>query len=317
MLLTDYFYSTPDMTWDIARQCGVRHGTIRLPEDEEFDVTSPAHLHTVTERFRAHGITPLIVEPLPNALHDHIKLGDAQRDECIEKFIKLMKNLQGEGITTVCFNFMAHYGWTRTAKNIPERGGAKVTGFSLAEFHPDDFALTHDQLWDNFSYFIHAVVPYAEQYDIKLALHPDDPPLPVLGNTARIFTSLDAISRGVHLVESPNLGVTFCQACYRLMGEDLENAITRLRDKIFFIHFRNVCGDKTCFHETFHDNGEINMAEAMRIYMQNGVDVPIRVDHVPTMVGEECGVAGYDAIGRLFAIGYLKGIIEGIENGNM
>ncbi len=317
MLLTDYFRAEPDMTWDIARQCGVRYGTIRLPEDDAFDVTSPSHLHTVTERFRTFGITPLIVEPLPNALHDHIKLGDTQRDECIEKFIKLMKNLRDEGITTVCFNFMAHYGWTRTANDISERGGARVTGFSLADFQPDDFSLTHDQMWDNFSYFVKAAVPYAEKYGIKLALHPDDPPLPMLGSTARIFTSLDAICHGIHLVESPNLGVTFCQACYRLMGENLEDAITKLKDKIFFIHFRNVCGDKTCFRETFHDNGEINMAEAVRFYMQNGVDVPIRVDHVPTMVGEECAVAGYDAIGRLFAIGYLKGIIEGLENGNL
>lgn len=313
MLLTDYFRSEPDLTWDIALQCGVRHGTIRLPEDEAFDVTSPAHLRTVTDRFRARGITPLIVEPLPNALHDHIKLGDAQRDECIEKFIRLMKNLHGEGITTVCFNFMAHYGWTRTANDLPERGGAKVTGFSLSDFKPDDAALTQEKLWENFTYFVKAVVPYAEKYGIKLALHPDDPPLPKLGDVARIFTSLDAIQRGIHTVESPNLGVTFCQACYRLMGERLEEAIPALKDKIFFIHFRNVRGDKTDFSETFHDNGEIDMAAAMRLYVENGIDVPIRVDHVPTMAGEQSTVAGYDAIGRLFAIGYLKGILDGIQ----
>jgi mannonate dehydratase len=222
-----------------------------------------------------------------------------------------MKNLREVGISTVCFNFMAHYGWTRTATGLPERGGSAVTGFSLADFKPDATVLTREAMWANYEYFVKAVIPDAEKYNIRLALHPDDPPLPNLGGVARIFTSLDAIERGVHLVESENLGVTFCQACYHLMGENLADAVARLREKIFFIHFRNVCGDKTCFRETFHDNGEIDMAAAMRLYVENGVDVQIRVDHVPTMPWEQSDVAGYDAIGRLFAIGYLKGIIEG------
>lgn len=317
MLLTDYLRAVPDLTWDIALSCGVTHGTIRLPEDDCFDVTSADHLHTVCERFRSRGITPIILEPLPNELHDHIKAGDAQRDECIEKFIILMKNLTLEGIHTVCFNFMAHYGWTRTAKNLPGRGGAKLTGFSLADFTPSDFSLTHEKLWENYDYFIKAVIPYAERYGIKLALHPDDPPLPTLGGVARIFTNLDAIKRGIDTVNSPSLGVTFCQACYHLMGERAELAIPQLREKIFFIHFRNVHGDKTIFSETFHDNGDIDMAAIMRLYMENGINVPIRVDHVPTMSWEQSDVAGYDAIGRLFAIGYLKGIIEGVEHGNL
>ena len=313
MLLTDYFYPNPDLSWDIALSCGVQHGTIRLPEDADFDVTSPSHLHTVTDRFRSRGITPIIVEPLPNALHDHIKIGDAQRDMCIEKFICLMKNLREEGIHTVCFNFMALYGWTRTAKNLAERGGAHVTGFSLADFRPDETSLSHEQMWDNYQYFIKAVIPYAERYDIRLALHPDDPPLPALGGVARIFTCLDAIRRGMQVVPSSHLGVTFCQACYHLMGERLEDASPALADKIYFVHFRNVCGDKTCFRETYHDNGEIDMAAAMRLYARYGVDVPIRVDHVPTMPWEQSSAAGYDAIGRLFAIGYLKGIMQGVE----
>jgi len=314
MLLTDYFRDTPDLTWDIALQCGVRHGTIRLPDDKEFDVTSAVQLRIIYERFLSHGITPLLLEPLPNVLHDHIKYGDPARDECIEKFILLMKNLHEVGITTVCFNFMAHYGWTRTSKNLLERGNAKVTGFSLQDFNPDPFPITHSRLWDNYTYFIKAVLPYAEKYEIKLALHPDDPPLPMLGNTARIFTSLEAIQKGINIVDSPCLGVTFCQACYHLIGEKLDHAISALADKIFFVHFRNVRGTKNCFQETFHDNGDIDMANAIRLYLRNGVDVPIRVDHVPTMAGEQSQIPGYDALGRMYAIGYLKGLLEGVQN---
>lgn len=314
MILTDYFRSAPDLTWSLALQCGVRHGVIRLPEDAEFDVTSLSHLRAVVDRFQSYGITPVVVEPLPNELHDHIKAGDELRDRSIEGFIKLMANLREVGIETVCFNFMAHYGWTRTATDLPERGGATVTGFRLADFKADETVLTAEQLWANYTYFLRAVVPYAEKYGIRLALHPDDPPLPALGGVARIFTSLDAIEKGLRVVPSENLGVTFCQACYYIMGENLENCVNRLADKIFFIHFRNVTGTKTDFRETFHDNGEIPMGKMIALYRQHGIDVPIRVDHVPTLPADSTAktpnVAGYDALGRLFAIGYLKGLLE-------
>ena len=310
MLLTDYFYPNPDRTWEIALQCGVKHGTIRLPEDKDYDVTDLNQLKAVTDRFLSYGIKPIIVEPLPNELHDHIKLGDEKRDECIEKFITLMKNLNEVDIGTVCFNFMAHYGWTRTDTDLPERGGAQVTGFDLSHFRDDGMVLTQDEIWKNYFYFIRAVLPYAEKYGIRLALHPDDPPLPELGKVGRVMINLNNIKRAINEIPSPNLGVTFCQACYYIMGEDMENAVRELKDKIFFVHFRNVTGNKENFRETFHDNGQLDMAKMMSIYHKYNVDVPIRVDHVPTLSFENKEKAGYDALGRLYAIGYLRGLIE-------
>ena len=120
------------------------------------------------------------------------------------------------------------------------------------------------------------------------------------------------INKAVNIVNSDKLGVTMCQACYLMMGEDLYEVIPKLKDKIFFIHFRNTTGNKQCFRETFHDNGEIQMAEIMKLYKKCGIDVPIRVDHVPTMAGEN-ETTGYTALGRLYAIGYLKGILEAIK----
>ena len=104
-----------------------------------------------------------------------------------------------------------------------------------------------------------------------------------------------------------------CQANYFIMGEDLIKTIEELADKIFFVHFRNTKGIPTHFRETFHDNGDIDMAQVLKTYIRCGVNVPIRVDHVPTLKGEESTLAGYDALGRLFAIGYLKGLLEAIE----
>lgn len=310
MILTDYFCYPHDLTWDYAVQSGVNHGVIRAPETGDFDLCSSAHWAQLAEEFRCRGISPLVLEPLPNQLHNHIKTGDAHRDESIEKFIKMLPLIRRQGIETVCFNFMAHVGWTRTGSDYPARGGARVTGFDLDRYVPSDDFFSTDDLWYNYEYFIKAVVPEAECFGIKLALHPDDPPLPRLGNVNRIMTSYENINRAVHVLESPSLGVTFCQATYHIMGESLVETAEKLKEKIFFIHFRNCRGNLHHFVETFHDNGDIDMAEMIKTYYRLGLEVPIRVDHVPEMAGEAKGIPGYTALGRLYAIGYLKGLIE-------
>lgn len=313
MILTDYFYSARDLSWDYAIQCGVKTGTIRLPEDDEFDVTDFSHWQKVHKSFTDFGIKPIIVEPMPNALHDHIKAGDEKCDESIEKVIKMFPIMESLGMETICFNFMAHIGWTRTSRDIRERGGALVTGFDINDFAAPDVTVSAEKMWKNYEYFIKAVIPHAEKHGIKLALHPDDPPIEKLGNVSRIMTSYDNIKRAIETVKSPILGVTMCQACYLMMGEDLYKVIPELADKIFFVHFRNVRGNKYKFNETFHDNGEIDMADILRLYKRFGVNVPIRVDHVPQMAGETGGVAGYTSVGRLYAIGYLRGLLEMLE----
>ena len=315
MILADYFRSERDATWDFALQSGVRHGFIRLPEDKTFDLTSPSHWDRVYKRFTDFGITPLVIEPMPNELHDHIKVGDAMRDECIEKVIKMFPIMNKYGISTICFNWMAHIGWLRTSSSYPERGGARVTEFNMKDFTPTSASITASELWKNYEYFVKAVIPDAEKYGIKLALHPDDPPVPRLGDVERIMISRENIRRAVYgIVESESLGVAMCQANYFIMGEDLEDTIREFAKKIYIVHFRNTRGMPTHFRETFHDNGDIDMAALMRVYAEAGVDVPIRVDHVPTMAGEVSSLPGYDAMGRLFAIGYLKGILDGVKS---
>lgn len=311
MLLTDYFRSTHDATWDIALQCGVRHGVIRLPEDGVFDVADRTHWQSVYDRFMDFGLRPVAIEPMPNELHDHIKAGDDKRDACIEQVIRMFPHMQRLGIDTICFNFMAFIGWTRTSAAFVERGGAHVTQFRMADFHPTGQRITAEALWRNYTYFVKAVVPEAERCGIKLALHPDDPPVPRLGDVERIMISKENIKKAVYEIQpSPSLGIAMCQANYFIMGEDLEETVADFADRIYMVHFRNTVGRPDEFRETFHDNGALDMARLMKCYIRNGVDVPIRVDHVPTMAGEISALPGYDALGRLFAIGYLKGIFD-------
>jgi mannonate dehydratase len=316
MILSDYFRPEHDTAWDFAIASGVKHGVIRLPEDGKFDYADRAHWDSLVKKFTDFGVTPVAIEPMPNELHDHIKIGDALRDECIEKVISMFPNMQAHGIDTICFNFMAHIGWLRTNSDYPERGGAKVTEFNMADFKPTGAKITADELWANYEYFVKAVIPYAEKYGIKLGLHPDDPPVPRLGDVERIMISKDNIKKAVSgIIQSPSLGITMCQANYFVMGEDLEKVIEEFADKIFMVHFRNTKGTPNHFRETYHDNGDIDMAKIMRVYVKNGVNVPIRVDHVPTMATEVSTLPGYDAMGRLFAIGYLKGILDVVEGG--
>lgn len=315
MILTDYLRSDKDITWDYAKQCGVMHGVIRLPENKEFDLTDKTHWLTVHKRFTDYGIKPLIIEPMPNEVHDHIKAGDCLRDESIDKVLKMFPIMRDLQIETICFNWMAHIGWLRTSSDIIERGGALVTGFNIKDFQPKTgVAITEKELWDNYEYFIKAVIPYAEKYGIKLALHPDDPPVKKLGSVERIMISKENIKRAIYgVVDSKNLGLTMCQANFYIMGEKIEEVIKEFKEKIFFVHFRNTKGNSMHFRETFHDNGNIDMAKVMKAYIDNGINVPVRVDHVPTMVGEKSVLAGYDAMGRLFAIGYLKGIMDSFD----
>ena len=312
MIFTDYLRSEPDVTWDYAKQCGVTHGVIRLPENKEFDLTDKSHWQTVHKRFTDYGIQPLIIEPMPNSVHDHIKAGDCLRDESIDKVLKMFPIMRDLQIQTICFNWMAHIGWLRTSSDIIERGGAMVTGFHINDFKPKEgVSISEAELWANYEYFLKAVIPEAEKCGIRLALHPDDPPLPKLGDVSRIMISPENIKRAIYEVyPSESLGITMCQACYYMMGANLEKAITEFADKIMFVHFRNATGVKTDFHETFHDNGDLDMAKLLRIYTRLGIDVPIRVDHVPTLKGEDTAVAGYAAQGRLYALGYLRGLLE-------
>ena len=227
------------------------------------------------------------------------------------------------GIKLLCYNFMVGAGWTRTGVR-EGRGGAKATCFSLAEARcqkaePRDLRLTADQVWVNYEHFIKAVLPAAEKCGVKMALHPDDPCLPSLGGYARIFGSIEAFDRAYTLYPSPYNAVTFCQANFKLTGADLEETARHFGKRIAFIHVRDVKGDKSDFTELFHDQGTTDQFALMRTYRKLGLDVPVRGDHVPEMAYDRVltpdGTPGYFTLGRLFANGYLKALLQGTKDG--
>lgn len=316
MILADFLPAKPDRSWDLARQVGVTHAICKCaPELTGLPPPSDlATLCTIQQRFTDGGFKLLGLEGDEFDMR-RIKLGLEGRDADLERYVAMLENMGALGLNLLCYNFMATIGWCRTHVRVPARGGAISNRFQLAALDPtlvpEADRVTEEKLWSNYEYFLRAVVPAAERAGVKMGLHPDDPPISPLRGVGRIFTSPAAFERAMALSDSPAHGITFCQASFRAMaGCDVSVAAARLASRIVFVHFRDVEGSAEDFTETFHDNGPTDMPAMLKLYHALGFRGPIRVDHVPSLSGEEDLPHGYAALGRLFAIGYMKGILD-------
>lgn len=255
----------------------------------------------------------------PPSLGEKTKLGLEGRDEEIANFIAFMKNMSRVGIDTICYNWMPVINWYRTDNARAGRGGALMTAFDNEAIK--DLPLTKygevskETLWKTLEYFLKAVVPEAEKYGIKLAMHPDDPQVDSIRGISRIMTTPEAFKRLLDIYPSEYNGITMCQGNFALMGADIPELIRYFgkRKAIHFVHFRNVKGGKFNFEECFHDEGIIDMYKAMEAYYDIGFRGPIRPDHVPTMAGDSNDFPGYSIIGTLYALGYIRGLAEAVS----
>jgi mannonate dehydratase len=312
MRLASVLTPMSDENLTLAAQCGVTDIVGRYPGPNLDDfVRMKQHIESFGMRLAAiEGYLPI----------EQSKLGRDDGRE-IAEMKTLLANMKTVGVPLLCYNFMAGTDWVRTRVDLPERGGAKVTGFRLAEVQQamslngsdgiiDHGPISADQLWRNLESFLRALIPAAEAAGVTMCMHPDDPPLPELLGKARIMNCVESFERLVNLVPSPSNAICFCQGTFATMGVDIPATILRLGRHIRYIHFRDVRGNPESFVETFHDNGVTDMAAAMRAYRQIGYSGPIRPDHVPQMLGEDDGEPGYTMLGRLFAYGYIRGLMQ-------
>ncbi|WP_461791758.1 mannonate dehydratase [Pedobacter sp.] len=322
-------------------------------------------------------------------IHESIKIGEANRDEYIERYINSLKNLAATGIKTVCYNFMPVLDWTRTHLDyrlpngasslrydaialaafdlfILEREGAKadfssamqqkalayLESISLEEKNllcntimaglpgtDEVFTVTEfrgyleryadvdaNKLKQNLYYFLGAIIPEAEKAGIKMCIHPDDPPFPILGLPRVVSTEADLLEL-VNAVPSPSNGITFCTGSLGAnLSNDLPGMIERLGEHIHFLHLRNVQHEADgSFHEGEHLGGSTDMFAVMKAVIReqykrlkagrNDVAIPMRPDHGHKILDDfnRNTYPGYSIIGRLKGLAELRGLEMGIR----
>lgn len=296
----------------------VHMGGGQIPWKEE---TLPATVN----RFKAEGLSiiNMMMGGFPNCIY-----GREGRDAEIEKVKESLRSAGAVGIPVVEYNFYVdrlmdgYY-------EIKGRGGAGMTGFKAPADPParaDIGTYTADQLWNNITYFLKAVIPVAEKAGVRMALHPNDPPVPVSHGSAQIIASFKDWKRLVDIVDSPANGMTFDCGVSREMGEDPLEVLRYLgsKDRVNHIHFRNVTVEEPYkkYAEVFYDQGQVNMFAVMREIIKIGYKFGINPEH-PRLLSYDKehprgittwrqypGGGGY--AGEAYDVGYTRAMMQAV-----
>lgn len=242
---------------------------------------------------------------------DQIAYALPGRDKQIEAWCKVLRAIGSAGVRNTATTFYA-IGHFRT-ESTAGRGGSLYSTFDYDEFKlkPQDYPgreIDADGLWENLAYFLDRIVPVAEEARVRIAVHPDDPPIPEpLGGAARIVISPDNYQKIFDLAGSAAIGMLFCQGCVAEMGANVIETIHRFgtQDRIVFVHFRNIRGGPYSFQEVFIDEGDQDMLLAMQAYRDAGFRGPFMMDHTPDIRHPSGGWAG-----RAYANGYIKALVQ-------
>ncbi len=303
---------------------GVNHICSSLPMRTMDENWSVEGLSRLRERVEKHGIKldmvplPLSSVPISGAENPNIMLGKSpERDREIDNLCEMIRNSARAGIPAVKYNLNI-LGVPRTGQT-PGRGFAKYSTFNYDRATNKDEPtaagrVTDEIMWERITYFLKRVVPVAEESKVRLCCHPHDPAVPRdkgFRGVNCVLGSVDGLKRLIEISPSPYHGLNFCQGT---VCEMLENPAREIfdviryfgsRGKIFNVHFRNIKGRFLNFHETFPDDGDVDMIKAMRAYKAVGYDGMIMPDHVPQIPGDAGGAQAF-----AYSIGYIQALIQ-------
>ena len=304
-----------------ARQLGVSGvllNTPNIPGEQHWEYGT---LLWLRQRCEHYGLRLEALENTPLHFYDKIMLGLPGRDEQIEQYQATIRNMGRAGIPVLGYHWMPNEVW-RTSITTQGRGGALVSSFDmqLAEAghalswgrrrHPlqGEDPITSEDMWEQYRYFLRAVLPVAEEAGVKLALHADDPPMPELGNIARIFSSFAGFRQAMEEFHSAYHGIDFCVGTWSEMaGTDVLQALRYFgeQNKIFYVHLRDVLGTVPNFRECFLGEGNLVIPTVLRILRDVGFSGFIIDDHVPRLIDD----SEWSHRGHAHATGYLQGIL--------
>ncbi|MCR5209736.1 MAG: mannonate dehydratase [Lachnospiraceae bacterium] len=285
-------------------------------------------------------------------VHDDIKAGTGERDLYIENYIRTLEALGEEDIHMVCYNFMPVFDWTRTdlARQLPDGSTAmayedevvrstdpekmfdsiknSANGTIMPGWEPERVTeirklfdlyenISGEDLFNNLVYFVTAVMPVCNKYDIKMAIHPDDPAHSVFG-LPRILTDKKRILRLMEAVDDVHNGVTLCTGALGSdRSNDIPDIIRSLKGRIHFAHIRNIkYGDGRDFREASHlsQDGSFDMYEIVKTLIDTGFDGVVRPDHGRMIWGEK-SIPGYGLYDRALGATYINGLWEAVTKG--
>jgi mannonate dehydratase len=282
-------------------------------------------LRAVMDKARAHNLEVGII--MLHNVTPNIILGKPGRDEDIAKVIKSIRAAGAAGLPVIEYNFYNHRAIEGYAQQ-PGRGGSRYTDYDDARVQvlpvlPEVGTPTAEETWERLRYFLKAVTPVADEYGIRMALHPNDPPPPLSRGAAQVTHGFEGMKKLIDLVDSPANGITFCQGSFAEWGVDVAEAIRYFggRDRIHHVHFRNPKGLFPKYVETWLDEGDTDMFRAMKAYRDVKYRFTFCSDHVPGMTDNEhedsmprsYGEA-FNRIGRAFNHGYIRALIQAVNS---
>ncbi|UEX90220.1 mannonate dehydratase [Staphylococcus ratti] len=348
MKMTFRWYGKEDpISLEYIRQIPGMEGIVSAIYDVPVGEVRPLEkIKALKQEIEDAGLVLSVIESVP--VHEDIKLGKPTRDKYIENYCQTLRHLSQCGIRTVCYNFRPVFDWTRSQldfkledgstaliydetdieKMNPLSGELTLPGWDSSYTKEGLEALFNDyksvdeaQLWENLTYFVRKVMPVAEEEDILMAIHPDDPPWKIFG-LLRIITNKENLERFINIYDSKHNGLTMCSGS---LGADKNNDFVDMlkyfgdKERVNFVHARNVklVGEKS-FQEAAHlsEKGSIDMYEVIKALHSFGYEGPIRPDH-GRMIWGETGKPGYGLYDRALGAVYLNGLYEAITKANL
>ncbi|MBI1226630.1 MAG: TIM barrel protein [Bacteroidetes bacterium] len=288
-------------------------------------------LLSLKKQIESHGLTWAAIENFDPAHWHDVLLDGPKKHQQIEELKRMLRNIGKAGIPVMgyYFSLAGVWGWTPAPAG---RGEAMSVVFDQekinvqrpisngmvwnmtydAEAETGSVAtVSREEMWQRLQWFLSEMLPIAEECGVRLVAHPDDPPLPEMRGTARLFHSFEEYEKLLALSNSPANGFEFCMGTLQEMPDgDLYALLDRHSEagNIGYIHFRNVVGKVPNYREAFVDEGDIDMVRALRILKKNNYDGVIIPDHTPEM---SCAAPWH--AGKAFALGYMRGVMQSIE----